>query len=59
MNEIIAAQIAYETYSKTVGFVNFQGRPLPKWSDLPPNIQQAWINAAAEVMNAQAGYVLA
>lgn len=40
------AQIAYEAYGDTVGWVNYQGSPMPKWDDLTEIIKDAWQAAA-------------
>ena len=44
------AQIAYEAYGDTVGWVNYQGLPMPKWNDLPEIIKDAWLAAAKAVV---------
>lgn len=43
-------QLAYERYGDSVGWKNYQGNPMPKWGDLTPSIQQAWIAAARGVL---------
>lgn len=43
------AELAYRAYGRTTGFKNYQGLPMPKYAELPPNIKTAWLNAAAEV----------
>jgi hypothetical protein len=44
------AQRAYKAYGDSTGWVNFLGKPMPKWEDLPPAIQQAWRDATAAVV---------
>lgn len=42
-------KVAYQIYGLTVGNVNFQGKPMPKWDDLPPVIQSAWVEVAYQM----------
>jgi hypothetical protein len=42
-------KIAYDTYCQKVGWKSFRGEPLPEWKEVPPNIQEAWEGATAEV----------
>ena len=44
------AQVAYDAYGNSTGWVNFLGKPMPKWVDLPAAIQQAWRDATAAVV---------
>lgn len=41
---------AYQAYGESVGWVNFQGDPMPRWDDLPPPIKQGWVCAAEAVL---------
>lgn len=43
-------KLAYQIYGLAVGNVNFQGKPMPRWNDLPPNIQAAWTEVAYNLM---------
>jgi hypothetical protein len=43
------AQKAYTAYGSVTEFKNYQGLPMPKWEDLPPKIQAAWMAAVAKV----------
>jgi hypothetical protein len=36
------AKRAYEGYAASTGGLTFDGRPMPKWDDLPARIQEAW-----------------
>ncbi len=36
------AQAAYDGYARATGGRTFDGRQMPKWSELPPRIQRAW-----------------
>lgn len=36
------AEAAYYSYGEAVGWKNYLGKPMPSWSDLPSQIQQAW-----------------
>lgn len=47
-------RIAYAAYGETTGHKNYAGLPMPDWEDLGDRIQQAWINAAAGVIAADA-----
>jgi hypothetical protein len=44
------AQRAYDAYGDSTGWVNFIGKQMPLWLDLPPKIQQAWRDATAAVV---------
>lgn len=44
------AQAAYKAYGDSTGWVNFLGKPMPKWEDLPESIQKAWRDATAAVV---------
>lgn len=44
------AERAYNAYGKTTDFKNFQGNPMPEWSELPDRIQAAWKAAVNDVM---------
>jgi hypothetical protein len=46
------AEQAYNAYGAVTDFKNFQGNPMPQWSDLPPRIQDAWRGAVARVLKA-------
>lgn len=51
-------KMAYEAYGESTGWKNFEGKPMPKWVNLPPNIQAAWIAAVRAVVDiTQRGYV--
>lgn len=41
--------LGYAGYSKQTGGKTFDGRDMPKWEDLPPNIKAAWAAAAAAI----------
>lgn len=46
-------QIAYEAYCESTGGVSaVSGAPLPEWDDQSPEIQRAWVRAAAAVIDA-------
>jgi hypothetical protein len=45
------AKQAYQAYGKVTDFKNYQGLPMPKWEELPPKIQEAWIAAAKELVS--------
>jgi hypothetical protein len=40
------AQEAYQRYGAVTDFKNYQGNPMPQFSELPEKIQEAWIAAA-------------
>jgi hypothetical protein len=44
------AKAAYHAYGKTTDFKNYQGNPMPAWDDLPPKIQEAWVNASKAIL---------
>lgn len=46
------AQTAYAAYGETTGGLNHRGEPMPSWTDLGEDIQQAWIAAARAVARA-------
>lgn len=43
------AELAYDTYGKSTGGLNYQGLPMPTWSELPAQTQLAWIEAAGAI----------
>ena len=47
-DEQLAAS-AYHAYGGVTDHKNYQGLPMPKWLDLPPKIQEAWVAAVNEV----------
>jgi hypothetical protein len=50
MNWELIAQSAYAAYGRTTDFKNYQGLPMPKWEDLPENIQKAWVAAVTNAV---------
>jgi len=42
-------EAAYAAYGNYVGWVNYQGLPMPPWEELPDKIKGAW-GAAAEAI---------
>lgn len=43
------AKIAYAAYGRTTDYKNYQGNPMPEWSDLTDKIREAWISASDAV----------
>jgi hypothetical protein len=43
------AKEAYNGYGKVTDFKNYQGLPMPKFKDLPSQIQAAWVQAVKVV----------
>lgn len=39
-------EIAYEAYGQNRGWQSWDGKPMPTWTDLRPDIQIAWQVAA-------------
>jgi hypothetical protein len=44
------AMLGYRAYGATTGYKNYQGLDMPEWSQLPPGIKGAWINATDEII---------
>jgi hypothetical protein len=44
------AQSAYDAYGEVTDHKNYQGLPMPKWEELTPRIQQAWVGAVKDVV---------
>jgi hypothetical protein len=42
-------EVAYAAYGRTTNHLNYQGLPMPAWTDLGDTIRQAWENAAEMV----------
>jgi hypothetical protein len=42
-------RLAFEAYGKSTGGRTYDGRPIPKWHELPENIREAWCAAGAVV----------
>lgn len=47
-------QIGYEAYGEDSGWKAFDGRPMPRWADLRPDIANRWEVAASAI---QAGFM--
>jgi len=47
--EVFLAREAYAAYGLSTDNKNYQGKEMPKWAELPPAIQQAWIAAVTRV----------
>ena len=45
------AERAYIAYGNEAGNVNYQGKPMPQWEDLPEQIQENWKAAVIEVIS--------
>ena len=45
------AKIAFEAYSESTGGKTYDGKPIPKWNELPEHVQRAWSAAAAAIIN--------
>jgi hypothetical protein len=45
-------QIAYEVYGGVTGGLNYLGKPMPEWDDLPEQIRLAWGTTAQAAANA-------
>lgn len=45
------AENAYSHYGAVTDFKNFQGNPMPPFSDLPDTIKKAWHDAARYCYN--------
>ena len=53
------AEEVYDAYGATTDHKNYQGLPMPAWSDLPPKIQDAWRAAARKCHDTVAAWVKA
>lgn len=49
MNTDTMARKAYHAYGVVTEFRNYKGDPMPKFDELPPKIQEAWVGFAARV----------
>ncbi len=49
-------ETAYIAYGATTDHKNYQGLPMPAWSDLTDKIREAWENAALSVNDGWLGY---
>lgn len=58
MDVLALAKLAYESYVKDAGGLNYEGKPCPKWDDLPQAIQQHWKVAVEAVRGAIEAEVL-
>jgi len=45
-------QIGYEAYAEHQQWVNYQGSPIPPWSEVRSDIKTAWAVAADALINA-------
>lgn len=46
------AKINYDAYGDQVGWLNFQGKPMPTWEELPDSIKLGWLAGALAVRKA-------
>jgi hypothetical protein len=46
---ISLGQIAFEAYSKAVGGVTYDNKPIPHWNDVSPLVKKGWEAAAQSV----------
>jgi len=44
------ARSVYAAYGQATNFKDFQGQPLPKWEDLPKEVQVSWVKVSKEVL---------
>ena len=58
MDDDALAKLAYEAYVDDAGGLNYQGKPCPKWDDLPEAIRQHWKVAVQAVRGAVEDQVL-
>ncbi len=50
MSQEQSAVRAYTAYGNSTGWVNFMGKPMPAWEELPETIREAWRAAAAALV---------
>jgi hypothetical protein len=43
------AKEAYTSYGEVTAGLNYMGKPMPRWGELPEKIQEAWVAAASTV----------
>ena len=46
---IDVAKEAYTSYGEVTGGLNYMGRQMPRWDELPEKIQEAWVAASSTV----------
>lgn len=51
-DDVTLGEIAYAAYGRTTNHVNYQGLPMPAWTELGDTIRLAWENAAKAVQGA-------
>ena len=44
------AQLAYEEYGDEMGWINYAGKPMPSWDNLPDKQKNGWIRATAKIV---------
>ena len=49
MTDLELGKIVYQAYGDDVGNVNYLGKPMPTWEELPEHIAHAWMVAAVAV----------
>lgn len=49
MEKVGLAQMAYHAYGDWVGWKTASGKPLPRWGELPMQLQNAWTAATATI----------
>lgn len=54
-NYLDIARAGYEAYAKQTGGKTHDGRPMPRWFDLPNRTTDAWMEAARAIVNSALG----
>lgn len=52
MNPEVFGRIAFNAYNQSKGGLTYDGKKIPPWKDLPPDVQLAWTASAKAVMQA-------
>ena len=52
MNIEALARIGYEAYGAHAEWKAFDGRPMPRWDELRPDIKEKWAVAANAIVDA-------
>jgi hypothetical protein len=52
MDDRTKGQIGYEAYGEHTGWKAFDGRPMPRWAELRPDIVEKWEVAANAIAEA-------
>jgi hypothetical protein len=49
MDDYELGRVGYEAYGDKAGWKNYEGKPMPKWDEVPQHIRDKWAAAAKAI----------